>query len=118
MAKSDLTLLGIPTRCSPFSIIKIRYNISALLFTKVVALVVQIILEKQKRNIEKRWNKHERGIDKNLECFKHLQQHLNHGFQWSILSIAPRDTFKRKILEAYFFNIMVPSLNSQMNNVL
>ena len=27
MAKSDLTLFGIPTRYSPFSIIKIRYNI-------------------------------------------------------------------------------------------
>ena len=38
----------------PFSIIKIRYNISAVLFTQVVALVVQIILEKQKQNIEKK----------------------------------------------------------------
>ena len=33
-----------------------------------------------------------------------------------VLSIAPRNTFKRKILEAYFIKVMVPSLNSQMNN--
>ena len=32
------------------------------------------------------------------------------------LSIAPKDTFNRKILEAYFIKIMVPSLNNQMNN--
>ena len=32
------------------------------------------------------------------------------------LSIAPKDTFNRKILEAYFIKIMVPSLNNQMHN--
>ena len=47
MAKSNLTLFGIPARQSPFSMIKIRYNIQVVLFTKVLALVVQIILEKQ-----------------------------------------------------------------------
>ena len=47
MPKSNLTLFGIPARYSPFSMIKIRYNIQVVLFTKVLALVVQIILEKQ-----------------------------------------------------------------------
>ena len=68
------------------------------------------------RNVKIRWNEHESGIDKNSECFKHLQEHLSHGFHRSLLSIAPRNTFKRRILEAYFIKIMVPSLNSQMNN--
>ena len=68
------------------------------------------------RNFEIRWNEHESGIDKNSECFKHLQEHLSHGFQWSVLSIAPRNTFKRKILEAHFIKVMVLSLNSQMNS--
>ena len=67
-------------------------------------------------NVKMRWNEHESGIDKNSECFKHLQEHFSHGFHWSIVSIAPRNTFKRKMLEAYFIKIMVPSLNSQMNN--
>ena len=53
---------------------------------------------------------------KNSECFKHLQEHLSHGFQWSVLSIAPSNTLKRNILEAYFIKMMLPSLNSQMNN--
>ena len=67
-------------------------------------------------NVKIRWNEHESGIDKNSECFKHLQEHLSHGFHRSVLSIAPRNTFKRRILEAYFIKIMVSSLNSQMNN--
>ena len=67
-------------------------------------------------NVKIRWNEHESGIDKNSECFKYLPEHLSHGFQWSVLSIAPRNTFKRKILQAYFIKVMVPSLNSQMNN--
>ena len=32
------------------------------------------------RNVKIRWNEHESGIDKNSECFKHLQEHLSHGF--------------------------------------
>ena len=48
------------------------------------------------RNFKIRWNEHENGIDKNSECFKHLQEHLSHGFHWSVLSIAPSNTFKRK----------------------
>ena len=55
-------------------------------------------------------------IDKNSECFKYLQEHLSHGFHWSVLSIAPRNTSKQKILEVYFIKIMVPSLKSQMNH--
>ena len=68
------------------------------------------------RIVKIRWNDHESGICKYSECFKHLQKHLSHGFQWSVLSIAPRNTLKRKILEAYFIKIMVPSLNRQMNS--
>ena len=68
------------------------------------------------RSVKTRWYEHESGIDNNSECSKHLQEHLNHGFQWSLLSIAPWNTLRRKILEAYFMKIMVASLNIQMNN--
>ena len=37
------------------------------------------------RIINVRWNEHQSRIDKNSECFKHLQEHFNHEFQWSIL---------------------------------
>ena len=45
------------------------------------------------RNIKIRWNEQESGIDKNSESFKHPQERLSYGFQWSVLSIAPRNTF-------------------------
>ena len=68
------------------------------------------------RNVNIRWNEHESEIDKNLEYFKHLQEHLSQYFHWSVLSIAPRNSFKRKIFETYFIKITEPSRNSQMNN--
>ena len=68
------------------------------------------------RSVKITWNEHESGIDKNSECLKHLQEHLSDGFHLSVLSITPRNTFKRKILEAYFIKITIPSRNSQMNN--
>ena len=64
------------------------------------------------RNVKMRWNVHENGNDKSSKCFKHLQEHLGHGFQWSVFSIAPSNTFKRKTLEAFFIKIMIPFLNS------
>ena len=49
-----------------------------------------------------RWNEHENDRDKNSECVKHLNENDNHEFKWSILSLAPKVSFKRKILEVYF----------------
>ena len=48
------------------------------------------------------WNEHENGTDKNSECSEHLNENDNHEFKRSILSLAPKVSFKRKILEAYF----------------
>ena len=52
------------------------------------------------RNAQLRWNEHGNGTDKNSECAKHLNENDNHGFNWSILSLAPKISFKGKILEA------------------
>ena len=67
-------------------------------------------------NVNIRWNENESETYLNSECFKHLQEHLSDDFQWSVLSIASRNTFKRKILEVYFIKIMEPSLSSQINS--
>ena len=49
-----------------------------------------------------RWNEHENDTDKNFKCAKHLNENYNHEFKWSIVSLAPKVSFKRKILEAFF----------------
>ena len=67
-------------------------------------------------NARLRWNEHENGTDNNSECAKHLNENDNREFKWSILSLAPKISFKRKILEAYFIKTLNPVLNNQLNN--
>ena len=52
-------------------------------------------------NARFQWNEHENSTDKNSECAKHLNKNDNHDFKCSILSLASKVSFKRKILEAY-----------------
>ena len=68
------------------------------------------------RNARLRWNEHENGTDKNSECAKHLNENDNHEFKWSILSLAPKFSFKRKILEVYCIKTWNLILNNQLNN--
>ena len=68
------------------------------------------------RNARLRWNEHENGTDKNSECAKYLHENDNHEFKCSILSLAPKFLFKRKILEAYFIKTLNPILNNQLNS--
>ena len=69
-----------------------------------------------RRNAQLRWNEHENGTDKNFECAKHLNQNDNHEFKWFVLSLAPKISFTRKILEAYFMKALNPILNNQLNS--
>ena len=64
------------------------------------------------RNAHLHWSEHENGTDKNPECAKHLNENDNHEFKWSILFLAPKIPFKRKILEGY----LNPILNNQLNS--
>ena len=68
------------------------------------------------RNAKLRWNEHENGADKNSERVKRLNENDNHEFKWSILSLAPKISFKRKILEVYFIKKLNLILNNQLNS--
>ena len=61
-------------------------------------------------------NEHENGTNKNSKCAKHLNENDNHEFKWSILSWAPKASFKKKILEAYFIKTLNSILNNQLNS--
>ena len=49
-------------------------------------------------NAKLRWNELEKGTAKNSKCAKDLNENDNHEFKWSFLSLAPKVSFKRKIL--------------------
>ena len=68
------------------------------------------------RNARLRWDEHDNGTDKKSECAKHLKDNYTHEFEWSVLSLAPKSTFKRKILEAYYIKKLSPILNNQLNS--
>ena len=62
------------------------------------------------------WNEHENGTDKNSKCAKHLNGNYNRECKLSFLSLAPKISFKRKILEAFFIETLNPILNNQLNS--
>ena len=55
-------------------------------------------------------------INKNSEPAKHLARNIEYKFSWFILARAPVITLKRRILEAYFINLIAPSLNEKLDN--
>ena len=50
------------------------------------------------------------------EPAKHLKSNHEHSFTWKILAHAPRDSNKRKILEALFISKFRPCLNDQVHS--
>ena len=55
-------------------------------------------------------------MNKNSEPSKNLVRNIEHEFSWFILTKSPVNTLKRRILEAYFIKLIVPSLNEQLDN--
>ena len=62
-----------------------------------------------------RTGEHE-DIKKNSEPSKHLKANREHSFTWKILAFAPRESSKRKILEAFFISKYKPGLNEQVSS--
>ena len=69
------------------------------------------------RNCKTRWDEHN-NVNTNSEYAKHLAKNIDHKFGWYILTSAPENTLKRRILEAYFIKLIVPSLKEQLDNML
>ena len=55
-------------------------------------------------------------VKKNSEPAKHLKANVTHSFTWEILTNAPRDPVKRKVLEALYVAKYRPGLNEQVNS--
>ena len=67
------------------------------------------------RNYKVRWDEHN-GVNKNSEPAKHLGRNIEYEFSWYVLTRAPENTLKKRILEAYFTKLIVPPLKEQLDN--
>ena len=72
----------------------------------------EFYIEKAKRNWEDRWNEH-CFFKKSSEVGDHLLVNLDHNITWKIIAKAPAQTFKQKLLEAFYIRKLKPTLNSQ-----
>ena len=69
------------------------------------------------RDCKIKWDEHN-DVNTNSEHVKHLAKIIDHKFSWYILTSAPENTLKRRILEACFIKLIVPSLKEQLDNML
>ena len=69
-----------------------------------------------KQNVITRWNEHE-NPNKDSEPAKHLFQHLDHVFQWKVLTPASMNIRKRKNVEAFFTTVKHPNLKETRNSL-
>ena len=67
------------------------------------------------RNAKIRWYEHEDKNNKS-EPAKHLKENPTHKFSWTIISKAPENFRKCRVLEAYFIKTICPTLNEQLDN--
>ena len=79
--------------------------------------MTKIILERV-HNAKIRWNEQNEHEDKNSksEPAKHLKENPTHKFTWTIISKAPENFHKRRVLEAQFIKTICPALNEQLDN--
>ena len=67
-----------------------------------------------KRNAKTRWLEHDKMEGKS-EPSKHISVNDGHSFTWTILTKAPVNWRKRKILEAYYIRKFKPPINDQLD---
>ena len=67
-----------------------------------------------KRNTEVRWREH-CSTKKTFEVGDYLLLNPGHTVNWEILTNAPKQVNKRKILEAFYIWTLQPALNNHLN---
>ena len=66
------------------------------------------------QNAEVRWKEH-CSTKKMPEVGDDLLMNPGHTVNWEILTNAPKQVNKQKILEAFYIRILQPTLNNQLN---
>ena len=67
----------------------------------------------EKQNVARTFDESNIALKKNCEVGDHLLVNTDHNINWKIIAKAPAQTFKRKILVAFYIRQLKPTLNSQ-----
>ena len=67
------------------------------------------------RNVEVRWDEYNNPMKKSNPS-KHINENLDHVFNWSVLANAPKNMFQLKFLEPYYIVLEKPTLNEQLES--
>ena len=54
------------------------------------------------------------NINGNSEPAKHIAANTTHDFSWKVISVAPKNALKGKLLEAMIIKLHNPSINEQL----
>ena len=73
------------------------------------------LYRRNKRNAEIRWKEHCSHNDKKREVAEHLLKNPDHTTNWQVITSAPHQRNKHKILEAYYITRFKPTLNNQLD---
>ena len=73
------------------------------------------LYRRNKRNAEIRWKEHCSHNDKKREVAEHLLKNPDHTTNWQVITSAPHQRNKHKILEAYYITKFKPTLNNQLD---
>ena len=82
-----------------------------MLFTKEDVHAKNSILEKQ--NVTQKFDGTDIALLRKAQVGDHLFVNPDHNITWQIIAKTPAQTFKRKILEAFYIRKLKPTLNSQ-----
>ena len=85
-------------------------------FTREIFLVTKIILQRQPVMPKSDEMNAKLGNDSKWEPAKEFKENPTHKFTWAIISKAPEDCRKRRVLVAYFTQTICFTLNEQLTN--
>ena len=96
-------------------LLKDKIQLLSFVIYKGICSCGEMFVDETIRNCKIRCDEH-KDINKNSEPAKHLARNIEHKFSWYVLTRAPENTIKSRILEASFIKLIVLSLNELLDN--
>ena len=98
--------------------LKDRIDHKANIVYKGICSCKESYIGETKHNAENKVKEHCSNNDKKSEVAEHLLKNRGHTINWQVITSAPHQPNKRKILEAYYKTKFKPSLNNQLYKTL